>query len=288
MLADLLHTTTSDGQRLDGALLTPAAQGDSSLAIDAAVCLPGVAANFYGSTMLEDLARPLLAAGSAVLWANTRGHDLVYTASSPNGTRRQGASYEIVDDCRYDLAAWCALLGERGYGRIGLIGHSLGAIKATYAAAKVAGLSVQRVVAVSPPRLCYTLFKQAGITSFEQAIAQAEQLAASGEPQTLIEARFPFPLMITAASYLDKYGPAERYDLAHFAAALPCPALFVYGGEELASGGVAFAGLDQLIGSLADDASQRLEVQVIDRANHFYSGKREELGQAVVEWLRSQ
>ena len=288
MHVELLHTITTDGMRLDGALLKPPAGSGSQLAIDCAICLPGVGANFYSSPMLEGLSEPLLAAGTAVVWANTRGHDLVYTAASLGGVRRQGASYEIVDDCRYDLAAWCSLLRGQGFERLGLVGHSLGAIKCAYAAANVEALPVERVAAISPPRLCYSLFKLAGIGSFEEAIDLAEQHISHGHEQTLIESRFPFPLMITAASYIDKYGPGERYDLARFAADLPCPALFVYGGEELANGGVAFAGVDEMLRSLAGQARNQLEVKAIAGANHFYSGQRRELARLVAQWLRGE
>ena len=285
MFAELIHTSTVDGLRLDGALLAPPVGVSPSLAIDAAICLPGVSSNFYGSTMLTDLAQPLLAAGTAVLWANTRGHDLAYTATTPGGIRRQGAAYEIVDECRLDLTAWCAWLGRRGFQRIGLIGHSLGAIKAAYAAANVPGLPVTRVVAISPPRLCYSELLAANIASFQEALALAQEHVAAGRGQTLIESRFPFPLMIAAASFIDKYGPQERYDLARFAAALPCPSLFIYGADELLRGGEAFNGVDKFISSLAPQASSPLEVKVIPLANHFYSGQRDELGKIMAVWL---
>ena len=47
----------------------------------------------------------------------------------------------------------------------------------------------------------------------------------AGQGDELFTSKFPFPLLITAAGYIDKYGPAERYNLLKFAAdlALPCP-----------------------------------------------------------------
>ena len=74
-------------------------------------------------------------AGSAALVVNTRGHDGISSTNAPVGRRLQGAAYEIVDACCHDVAAWLAWLRERGYRRLGLLGHSLGAVKAIYSQA---------------------------------------------------------------------------------------------------------------------------------------------------------
>ena len=71
------------------------------------------------------------------------------------GGLRQGAAYEAVDDCRHDLTAWVDYLKRRAGSRIGLVGHSLGAVKCLYALAREPGLSVACVVALSPPRLSH-------------------------------------------------------------------------------------------------------------------------------------
>ena len=56
------------------------------------------------------------------------------------GGRRQGAA-EIMDDCRHDLAAWLDWLRQRVGPHVGLLGHSLGAVKCLYASAHDAGLA---------------------------------------------------------------------------------------------------------------------------------------------------
>ena len=84
-----------------------------------------------------------------MLSVNTRGHDSVFGASLGNVRRRFGAAYEMVDDCRHDIAAWIEFLASRGHERIVLIGHSLGAIKAVYAQAHEKLPQVAAVVAVS-------------------------------------------------------------------------------------------------------------------------------------------
>src|SRR5204862_395492 len=86
----------------------------------------------------DALAERLLAMNVAVLRVNTRGHDLMSTAATARGGKRQGAAYEGVDDCRHGLASWVAWLRERGVNRVGLLGHSLWALKRRYAVASKA------------------------------------------------------------------------------------------------------------------------------------------------------
>lgn len=285
MLVDLVAVNTADGVRLDGAWQPPAEPAKGDLAVDAALLLHGAGSNFYGSTLMARLAEGLQQAGIGALRVNTRGHDAVSTS----GGRRLGAGYEVVDECRHDISAWLAWLGEQGYRRIALVGHSLGAIKVVYASAKQPSPTVAAIVAASPPRLSYQAFRHSEASAgFFDAIAMAEQLVAEGEPDRLIEVRFPLPLLITAAGYVDKYGREERYNILPLASQLPAPALFTYGSEELAGGGIAFAGMDDALRSAAAKASSPLEVAILPNADHFYTGQHAPLANTITNWLQGK
>lgn len=292
MHVELVRTVTRDGLRLDGALAAaslplgegtsdrPASQGGAT----AALLLHGVASNFYTSSTFEPLIPRLQTLGIAALSVNTRGHDSVFGASLGNMRRRLGAAYETVDDCRLDVAAWIEFLKRRNHERIVLIGHSLGAIKAVYSQVHEKFAEVAGVVAVSGPRLSYSTFMNAPESSlFWESMHTAQQLAKTGQADELFTSKYPFPLLITAGSYIDKYGPAERYNLLKFAADLPSPALFTYGSKELANGGIAFAGVPEALKLLPN--SERREVSIIDGADHVYTGTAERLADAVCQWL---
>ena len=143
------------------------------------------------------------------------------------------------------------------------------------------------VIAVSPPRLSYSAFMNAPeSTQFWDSMHTAQELVKAGQPDELFTSKFPFPMLMTAAAYIDKYGPAERYNLLKFAADLPCPALFTYGSKELANGGVAFAGMPDALLSLPD--SGRRSVAVIDGADHVYTGVAPQLADEIARWLVSR
>jgi alpha-beta hydrolase superfamily lysophospholipase len=283
MLVDLVQTTTRDGVRLDGALQAPAA-GTPPFPVDAFCLIHGTGGSFYSSTLLDGIAGRLLERGCAVLRVNTRGHDGISTAATAQGGRRQGAAYEVVDDCRHDLAAWIDWLKARAGPRVGLVGHSLGAVKALYALAREPALGAACVVALSPPRLSYSWFSSSPQgPEFLRCFEQAEQLHRDGRTSALLEVTLPLPMVIAAGGYVEKYGPDERYNYLRFVTAVPCPVLLTLGSVEEETN-MAFRRASEALRELAA-GQPRLAVETIAGADHFYSAVRQELIARIESWL---
>ncbi len=303
MLVELVQVTTADGVRLDGMLQAAdaATTGPSlPLGIDITVMVHGTGGNFYASTMMDLLAERLRQGGAATLRVNTRGHDGISTAVTRTGGLRQGAAYEVVDDCRRDLAAWLELAHARGYQRIALLGHSLGAVKSIYTLAQNASSNVSatlteslrgvaRLLALSPPRLSYSYFAASPrAEDFLAMCHQAEALVAAGREESLIEINFPLPYAVTARGYLDKYGSAERYNVLTHLPAIGCPTLVTYGSLEVQSN-VAFRGMPEAVEALPrPEGGGTRSLALIAGADHFYSGTRSELAARIETWLRKQ
>jgi pimeloyl-ACP methyl ester carboxylesterase len=285
MLVELVRTTTRDGVRLDGAFQAAASSsGGGGLGLDGACLVHGTGGNFYSSALLEAFAERLPGLGCAVLRVNTRGHDVISNAATAQGGRRLGAAYEVVDDCRHDLAAWLDWLRQRAGPRLALIGHSLGAVKCLYATAHEPPSGVRGVVAVSPPRLSYAHFV-AGPEAprFLEDFARAERHVREGRPAALLDVTLPLPTAITAAGYVEKYGPDERYDYVRLLRAFPCPVLVTFGGQEVEAN-MAFRGAPEVLAALPDRRA-RLAVETVAGADHFYITARDELLRRVEAWL---
>jgi len=281
MQVDLVQTTTRDGVRLDGMLQMPTAAA-CTWPVDGLCFVHGTGGNFYASTMFDALTTRCLERGCAVLRVNTRGHDGISNAVTTRGGRRLGAAYEVVDDCCHDIAAWLELQRERVGPRVGLVGHSLGAVKCLYALAHDVGLHAQCVIAISPPRLSYEWFcSNAEGPPFLETYQRADALVQAGNPASLIEVAIPLPMAITAAGYVEKYGPEERYNYLRFIRSVRCPILLTLGAIE-ASHNVAFRGAaDELLQS----RHRSLTVATIPNADHFYSLARDALLAQIDEWL---
>lgn len=287
MNVELVQIVTADGVRLDGAWQTPKldieARGGG---IDAFLCLHGTGSNFYGATVLAGMARSLSNAGYGVLRVNTRGHDGMFFAAA-NGVRRTlGSGYEVVDECRYDIAAWIDFLLERHCTRIVLMGHSLGALKAIYAQAYSPHPAVAGIVAISPPRLSHSHFLSMSRSELFQAdFDRARRLFDDGRGHEMIEIRFPVSYAISAAGYIDKYGPEERYNVLRFVDRVECPMFFAYGTQELRPH-TAFYGVPEALEALRGGRNN-LRCVVIAGADHNYVSGQLELYAHVEKWLRT-
>ena len=288
MHVEMVSTETRDGLQLDGVLSEPGEEIVQSLALDGLLFLHGVGGNFYGGRLFPPLMQRMQQLGLAVLRVNTRGHGSVNIVAGRRGAIRQGAAYEVVDDARHDIDAWLNFLGERGLRRIGLLGHSLGAVKAVFTQAHEPHRYVSALLAISPPRLSYQAFLSGNDRElFLPSLNAAQELVAAGESETLFNANYPLPLLISAGSFLDKYGPGERYDILQFLPQLQVPTLFVYGSREVESPRSAFQGLPQLLKqhqpSLLD-----MEVAVVPNADHFYTGVQSLLADQITQWLNAR
>ena len=285
MQVELVRVTTTDGVRLEGVRRQPYTDDASTLPIDVVILHHGVGGNFYNPGFIDVMAERFLERGCAVLRVNNRGHDLAY--NSPSG--RNGSAFEHLDDCRHDWAAWTDLAEARGYSRIGLWGHSLGAVKTIYSLATQPDPRIVRAIASSPPRFSYSSFlSQAEPKVFADYFAQAQRLIEAGTPDALFSASVPTALLMTARIYVEKYGPDERYDVLKHLPNVQTPMLVTVGGEE----GVhpdrpdrfGFGGLANNLASLAE-AQSNLTFALIPGADHQYTNRTDQLWAAAATWL---
>ena len=91
----------------------------------------------------------------------------------------------------------------------------------------------------------------------------------------------PLPFVVTAAGYVEKYGPDERYNYLKWLDKVPCPALVTFGEIE-AKANPAFRDAADAIRK----ASPGVAVATIAGADHFYTGVRGALIDEIVPNLQ--
>ena len=190
--------------------------------------------------------------------------------------------------CSRDRAEWHGVV-QAGCRAVLLVGHSLGAIKVLYAASRAAegghaNSRLRAVIAVSPPRLNHRRIAQSAeadvfLQSYHEAVLREQQ----GRAEEPFFVHWPFRTLMTPRTFLDKYGPASRYDFLRWLPRLTVPALFTYGSREIAEGGAAFAGIDQAIATRRPGT--HVTLRVVDGADHFYRGFEPALFDAISGWL---
>ena len=278
MLVELVNVKTSDGVRLDGALAE--GTGSSRLGLDLVIFHHGLGSSFYPPSMHAAMAGQFIADGCSVLRVNNRGHDYAYSSSKG----QLGGSYEIVDDFRLDCGAWLDFAETAGFQRIALWGHSLGAVKVIYYLAIERDPRIVCALASSPPRFRYDSFIAGdGGKSRLASFAHAEQLVAEGVPSELVSFELDPPLLFSADSLLDKYGPKDRYDFFRYLPDVGIPLLLMIGGLE---GGFRFQDLaDQ--GEALAVAHPNLAFTSIEGADHSYMRRLPEVWATALAWLES-
>ena len=285
MNVELVNTITEDGVRLDGTLWLPPGRNSHSRPFDAAILHHGVGANFYVAHFFEEVQEKLAALGCPALRVNNRGHDIAY--NSPKG--RLGAAYEVVDDCRLDFRAWLDFAAARGYGRVLFWGHSLGAVKTIYYMAKEQDPRVPCAIATSPPLFSYSAYSElAGAERFHAHYDEARALVEAGRPDDVFPITVPTNSLLAARTYVDKYGPEERYNILTHIPAVQVPMLVAIGSEEgLGPEASDWFPFGNLAGKIEDMSAtlDLLSFELVQGANHMYVGKVEELWGAALRWL---
>lgn len=269
---ELCRITTSDGLLLDGSLQRPMGATQSPPQVDAYLLIHGTGSNFYAGGVLESFAAGALQAGSAVQRINTRGHDGISSIAVIDGpSRKGGAAYETISECRLDVAAWLDLLTSHGYARVALVGHSMGAVKAIYAQALDRHASVRAVIAISPPR-----FRHGNFMTHEKAEPfradhqRAMRMVEAGHGDELMPVTQPLPMLLTASGFLAKYGAHDEYDIVRHLPNVDVPTMVMV-GDQSARTSPAFDGLPEALDQLAE-REPLLTFRLVKGADTNYRG----------------
>jgi len=284
MLVDLVHVETCDGVRLDGTLRRASDDVENKLGVDIVILHHGVTGNFYNPGMFDQYSDAILKSGCSVLQVNNRGHDPIVKVKVAGTVKKYGAAYEVVDECRYDFAAWIDFAEKHGFRDIGIWGHSLGAVKSIYYMALEQDKRVKVVVACSPPRFsCSGFIDTSNGEDFSRILSQAEHHVRTGSPDALMEVTNPYNILISADVFIQKYGPAEKYNVLKYIPSVRVPLLVTIGTEE-SKDIMAFEGLSQQVAELSNNLDN-MTFESVPGADHVYTDQRDYLWNVVSQWI---
>jgi pimeloyl-ACP methyl ester carboxylesterase len=241
----------------------------------AAMLLHGNCMNFYTGAP-RFLPPQLTQLGLAALSFNRRGHDMVATT---NSRAVSGGSFQMTKDAIADNRYAAQWLGERGFKRPIIIGHSNGGM-----------LAVQHVADRPETPALVLLSAHLGGTSIvphaskvgllggeriDEVEKQARQMVGEGRGGDLMVLPGWWHV-ITAESYLD-YG-SQLPDVLALAPRIACPTLYIRGDKEPAHIYPAE--------EFAARAGGMCDVRIVKDCDHFYSGRENEISDIVTGWLK--
>jgi pimeloyl-ACP methyl ester carboxylesterase len=278
-LVELIEVRTSDGVTLAGALAEPATR-DAAARFDAVLMMHGAGGRFYDG-FFRTFSNALLERGVTTLRANNRGHDIVNRGNAKGALA--GTALESIDDCVIDWTAWLDALTARGYKRVLLFGHSLGAVKSAYYLSTKPDVRVTGCVLASPPRFNTDrmLASERG-GEFATTIAAAQALVDRGSPDEFVRTTYPLKSFAGAAAYLAKYAAGARFDVFAHVANIACPVHALTGSDELGDPNFMDHPIEY---AAAQKHKPDIAFVVVPDGDHHYSRAQAFVVQQLLAWI---
>jgi acetyl esterase/lipase len=278
----LTRLRTRDGVFLDGIVAEPRRRRGVAL-----VWVHGLGSVFSsGQPLILELSARLTAAGIGYFKFNTRGHDVV----AGRGARLAGAAFERFGASVEDIRTVLAFAARRGFDRIALAGHSTGANKALYYAARGRDRRLRALALLGPVSDVAGEIKRVGAAELRRRVAAAERLARR-DPQALVPRAWGF---YGARRYVSLYKPGQPEDVFPYyrpgarwttLGAVRMPLAVVLGGRD--------AYLDRPAAAVIDAfrrharRTRSFTGAIVPGADHGFTGRERELAELIVRWVQA-
>lgn len=278
---EIVWTESEDGIRLDGAVNRPASGPTKPLAV---VQVPGFTSRFSHPVHIG-LGRGLARRGYVSVTGNNRGWAFGETTSRRGDAVVIGGGWERFHEAPLDIGAWVSFalgLGARG---VVLLGHSFGGPKVVAYQAERQDPRVVALVCASPGST-----SEAALTPTPEAVELAERMVADGRGADLLPWGSFRGGTLSAQTLLDR-APANRGLFDVFGLFTPdpavgrvrCPVLAFYGTRDMGGTGQLEPIALELIARNA--ASTRVDVRMVENADHSYTGQEDEVAAVIADWI---
>lgn len=243
------------------------------------------------------LSRVINNTGISYFAFNNRGTEIACYTRKTSGekTLNGGSAYEDILECYFDIKGAIDKMVELGFTKIHLQGHSLGCTKIIYAYNKLKEENyvnldkIKSIVLLSLVDLVDLQRYDLGEEKYNKMLNLAIQMEAQGKELDLMPYDcFDHP--ISAKTYLRYYRDNEEIDFARFCDKsynyqkinnIQIPLFLRWADNDL-----VIQNVDELIDELkVKIKNPKLDIGYIKDTNHGYTGKEEELGQEIVNFI---
>jgi pimeloyl-ACP methyl ester carboxylesterase len=288
----LIRFEAGDGVGLAGLLYEPPKRTTRAV-----VFLHGTGgSSVFESRRTNALAAPFLEAGIAWFPFNNRGAHLMRRAGDGFG----GMAYELIRDAVFDIEGAIRELRRRGYREITLVGHSTGANKVAVYDARTKRNFARRYVLLAGGDDTGLLYEQLGKHRFEAALKKAKAMIHERRGDELAPPSVS-KLPMSWRSFYDMANPNGDYNVFPFLevmrqvrlSRLPRfrhlrgirkPTLILYGDRDE----YCYGDVPRCVAALADALGPKpnIEIGILENADHGFSGREQELGALIAEWMK--
>jgi len=288
MNAELLRATTEDKLILSGLLQKPSVASDKVV-----IHVHGMSGNFYENLFLDAMAKAFTENGWAFLTLNTRGHDYIadFPIAGPEEKHlRIGNFREIFEDSAKDIKAWVDVAEAKGFKKIVLQGHSLGAVKVAYYMAQTQDKRISKLVLASPPDMV-GLFENDG-EEHKQRLELAKQMVKEGKGGDMMPGKVWGWYHLSPQTYLnftqrgaeiDVFNTYDKQKPSKTLEAITIPTLAFCGSEDDANIMPAADAMETI--KQKATKTPRFDTAVVAGAPHSYFGHEKEVAELILAWI---
>lgn len=275
MKQELVRINSIDEIEQPGILYTPNEDTDKIV-----IHVHGLNGNFYENRFLDILAKSYTDKNYAFLTFNNRGRDFITELLKGNDFTIIGGSLERFKDCILDIDGVVNWVKEKGYKEIILEGHSYGCNKVLYYYNHRKDDSIKKIVLLAP---CDIPSEGKKFLSEEEST----RLVQENKENELIDFSVMANGKIAAGTYFNDFLPNGENDFIRYVDGIngksevlnsvDIPVLAIFGNVDEC---VLTQPIDVVKEYLKNNLSN-CNIQIIDGADHSYTGRYEELGKVI-------
>ena len=247
----------------------------------------GLNGNFYENRFLDILAKSYTDKNYAFLTFNNRGRDFITELLKGNDFTIIGGSLERFKDCILDIDGVLNYLKEKGYKEIILEGHSYGSNKFLYYYNHKKDDSIKKIVLLAPCDIPSEGKKFLSEEEYNKAKEESTRLVQENKENELIDFSVMANGKIAAGTYFNDFLPNGENDFIRYVDGIngksevlnniDIPTLVIFGDADEC---VLTQPIDVVKEYLKNNLSN-CNIQIIDSADHSYTGRYEELGKVI-------
>ena len=256
------------------------------------ICVHGMSGNILENIFGQIWGSVLSDSNIDFIYGHNRGHSHLNDIECKSGDfKRIGVTYEIFDECLYDVDLFVSKAKELGYKRIILLGHSLGCNKVIYYMynqylqnkSDVAG-----IILASAPDLRGKM--QLSIKEkYDELVNEATQNIESGKPRKLLSEEIYGWYKLSSQTFLSLYGEnsncnnlpiKDKKEEFVQLNKISVPILTFSGSKEHS----IYHNLEYL--KTKATACLNFDLHIIEDTGHTYVEKEEEIANLIIDWIQ--
>lgn len=203
---EFIYGQSEDGLKLQGT------HWNSDLKDICVVCIHGMGGNIIENYFAHVFGDVFTDSNIGFIYGHNRGYSHINDIQDviTGHHRRVGATFEIFEDCIYDIDLWVKEALNLGYKKVILLGHSFGCNKCIYYLSQKNNDNIVGLALASPPDM--QGLTRGGKTNYNDLMEEAIQNIKNNEPKKILSSMLGGWNYVSSESYFNWFKEGSNCD----------------------------------------------------------------------------